>query len=794
MGGMNKKAETALEFNKIRTMLASCAGSPGGIRLCNELMPLSDIDEVRAAQKNTSDAVSRVLANGRLSFAANADIGFAVSRLELEGSLSMSELFKLGGLLTLAETVKKYAAPEKKQAVTDSLTPLFAAIEPCSILKNEITRCILSETEMSDYASSDLLKIRRAKKTGADRIHTSLNSLLNGSLRSYLQDNVVTMRNGRYCVPVKSEYRSQVQGLIHDQSSSGSTLFIEPMSIVKLNNEIRKLELDEEAEIAVILAALSASAAEKADQIRNNIELLNELDFIFAKAGLSLQMNAAEPLFNDRGVISLKKARHPLIGKHTVVPINVSIGEDYELLVITGPNTGGKTVTLKTVGLLSLMGQSGLHIPALSMSVLSVFDEVYADIGDEQSIEQSLSTFSSHMTNVISCLDSATEHSLVLLDELGSGTDPVEGAALAISILEEFHAIGARTIATTHYSELKLFALTSPGVENAGCEFDVETLRPTYRLITGTPGKSNAFEITRKLGMPERIISSASEHLDYRDENFEDVLTDLEAKRKELENRLEEARLREAEVARREEALKAREERASSKRESQIENAKDEAVEILRDAKEYADNLIKRLRKAENGRIDIKSLERERTAAGEKLKSAMEARSASKDTAVTGGLRPGDVKIGDEVKILSMDLKGTVTSLPDSKGFLFVNTGIIRTKANIKDLIKLEEKPDYGKHTDRVKGSGKLKYSKSMSVSGEINLLGKTVDEALALLDKYLDDASMAHFPEVRIIHGKGTGALRNGIHNYLRTWPNIEFSLAPFGEGDAGVTIVKFK
>ncbi len=791
---MNKKTESALEFNKIKDMLISHAGSPGGARLCGTLLPLHDIEEIRAAQQNTSDAASRLLRNGRIGFSANFDIAPLLARLKVGGSLGISELFRLASMLTLAENIRKYGMPARSTDAGDSLTGLFESIEPCSVLKSEISRCLLSESEVSDYASSALLKIRRAQKANADRIHSTLNSLLNGSLRTCLQDNVVTMRNDRYCVPVKAEYRTRVQGLIHDQSSSGSTLFIEPMQVVKLNNEIRKLKLDEEAEIAVILASLSAAAADKAEQLAADAEILTELDFIFAKAALSLEMNANEPLINEEGRIVLKAARHPLIDKHRVVPIHVSLGESYDLLVITGPNTGGKTVTLKTVGLLSLMGQSGLHIPALPGSELSVFDEVFADIGDEQSIEQSLSTFSSHMTNVISFLRSATDRSLVLLDELGSGTDPVEGAALAISILEEFLGKGTRTIATTHYSELKIFALTTPGVENAGCEFDVGTLRPTYRLITGTPGKSNAFEITKKLGMPDRIIDSAAGHIDKRDESFEDVLVSLEKKRRDLEKRMEEAEALQAELDLREKKLRERETALSAKKDKRLEDARSEAYEVLREAKEYADEAIRRIRKAESAKGDMRSLERERSNINKKLKKALNDRAEGTWNAKSGGLSAKDISIGDEVRIISMDLKGTVGSLPDAKGNLFVNTGIIRTKTNINDLEKLEETADYGKIKGGVTGSGNMKFNKSMTVSGEINLLGKTVDEAVLLLDKYLDDASIARFPEVRIIHGKGTGALRRGIHDFLKTRPGIEYSLAPYGEGDAGVTIVKFK
>lgn len=690
--------------------------------------------------------------------------------------------------------VKSYGRHDNADVLPDILDPLFDALEPLTPLSTRIRSCILSEDEIADDASSTLKQIRRSMKQAGDRIHSQLSSLLNGSMRTYLQDAVITMRNGRYCVPVKAEYRGQVPGMIHDQSSTGSTIFIEPMSIVKLNNDIRELENKEQAEIEVILANLSMEAAGYMDTIRYNLENMVELDFIFARASLAMEMNANEPLFNTEGRIRIRKGRHPLIDKTNVVPIDIVLGDTFDLLIITGPNTGGKTVSLKTVGLLTLMGQSGLHIPALDRSELALFREVYADIGDEQSIEQSLSTFSSHMTNVVSFLEKADRDSLVLFDELGAGTDPTEGAALAIAILSHLHKQGIRTMATTHYSELKVYALSTAGVENACCEFDVETLRPTYKLLIGVPGKSNAFAISSKLGLPPYIIEEAKTQISEEDESFEDVITSLEESRKTIEREREEIASYKREIKELKSRLSAKHEKLDQNRDKIIQKAVEEANAILRDAKQYADQTMRDFQKFGKDHVDVRQMEKERQELREKMNKLEKKASAQKKPTAASNLKPKDLHLGDSVRVLSLNLKGTVSSLPDTKGFLFVQMGIMRSKLHISDLQLIDEPVITAPSLQRT-GAGKIKMSKSSSVSTEINLLGKTVDEAVAELDKYLDDAYLAHLPSVRIVHGKGTGALRKGVHNYLRRQKHVSnFHLAEFGEGDAGVTIVEFK
>lgn len=603
------------------------------------------------------------------------------------------------------------------------------------------------------------------------------------------------MRNGRYCIPVKAEYKGQVPGMVHDQSSTGSTLFIEPMAIVKLNNDIRELELEEQKEIEVILSTLSQQTAEQTDSIRADLNIMVQLDVIFARASLAMDMNATEPIFNDEGRIRLKQARHPLIDKKKAVPIDIRLGDDFDLLVITGPNTGGKTVSLKTVGLLTLMGQSGLHIPTLDRSELALFEEVYADIGDEQSIEQSLSTFSSHMTNVVSFLKKANRHSLVLFDELGAGTDPTEGAALAIAILSHLHEQGIRTMATTHYSELKVYALSTSGVENACCEFDVETLRPTYRLLIGVPGKSNAFAISSKLGLPDYIIDKAKEQISEQDESFEDVLSSLESSRITIENERREIEQYKQEIASLKSEMESKQEKLNEQRDRIIRQANEEAHAVLREAKEYADQTMKMFHKFQKDHVDLSAVEKERQTLRKHMNKAekgMTQKTAAKKPKKE--LTAKDISLGDAVKVLSMNLKGTVSSRPDNKGFLFVQMGIIRSKVHISDLELIDEAEITTPAMQRT-GAGKIRMSKAAHVSTEINLLGKTVDEAVAELDKYLDDAYIAHLKSVRIVHGKGTGALRKGVHNYLKRQKHVEsFRLGEFGEGDAGVTIVEFK
>ena len=794
---MNNKAINALEYDKIISLLTARASSEPGQKLCRELAPMTDLEKIRLMQVQTADALTRLFRKGNISFAGNKDIRGSMKRLEIGSSLSIPELLTLSRLLENVARVKSFGRQERADvnAPSDSLEAMFSALEPLSSLSSEIRRCILSEDEVSDDASPGLSRVRRGIKTANDRIHSQLNSILNGSARTYLQDSVVTMRNGRYCIPIKAEYKNQVPGMIHDQSSTGATLFIEPMAIVKLNNDIRELELQEKKEIEAVLAVLSEQVAEHIEEVLLDLQLMTDLDFIFARGRLAMDMNGSAPVFNTEGRIRLRKARHPLIDPKKVVPIDIRLGDDFDLLVVTGPNTGGKTVSLKTMGLLTMMGQSGLHIPAADQSELSVFEEIYADIGDEQSIEQSLSTFSAHMTNIVSFLEKADDRSLVLFDELGAGTDPVEGAALAIAILSYLHAQQIRTAATTHYSELKIFALSTPGASNASCEFNVETLRPTYRLLIGVPGKSNAFAISSRLGLPDHIIEKAKEQIGKQDESFEDVLTSLEENRISIENeRQEMERLRsELEEARRK-AAEVRE-RTEKQKERILREANEQAHAILRDTKEYADKTMKMFNKFQKDHVDTAAMEKERQAIRDRMSKAensMSTAAASRKPAKQ--LDAKDLKPGDMVRVASMDLKGTVSGKPDAKGYVFVQMGIMRSKVHISDLELIDE-PVITSKTAVQTGSGKIRMSKSAGVSTEINLLGRTVDEAVAELDKYLDDARLAHLKKVRVVHGKGTGALRQGIHNYLRKNKHVaSFRLGEFGEGDAGVTIVEIK
>lgn len=791
---MNEKALRTLEYDKIITQLTDLAGSALGKELCRNLLPSSDLETIRLLQRETSDALKRIYQNGSLSFSGISDIGGSLKRLEIGSSLGTVELLRICKVLEVCSRVKSYSRHEHDPELPDSLDEMFEALQPLTPLSSEIRRCILSEEEISDDASSNLRQIRRSMKLVHEKVRTQLNSIVNGSSRTYLQDAVITMRNDRYCIPVKAEYRGQVPGMIHDQSSTGSTLFVEPIAVVKLNNDLRELELKEAKEIEVILATLSALAAQDLEALSDDLSLLTRLDFIFARAALSKCYNGSEPIFNERGYINIKKGRHPLLDKKKVVPINIYLGKEFDLLVITGPNTGGKTVSLKTVGLFTLMGQSGLHIPAFDQSELAVFEDVYADIGDEQSIEQNLSTFSSHMTNTVSILEHADERSLVLFDELGAGTDPTEGAALATAILSNLHRRGIRTIATTHYSELKVFALSTPGVENGCCEFNVETLRPTYRLLIGIPGKSNAFAISAKLGLSETIIDEAKGLLSEQDESFEDLITDLENSRVTIEQEREEINQYKAQIASLKRKLEQKQERLDTSREEILRKANEEAHTILREAKEYADTTIKNFHKFGKENISVREMEQKRSQLREKMSSVEKNMTVNKNTKIKKTLSAKDLHIGDTVKVLSMNLTGTVSTLPDARGNLFVQMGILRSKVSLNDLQLIDEAVITSAHLNRT-GGGKIKMSKSSSVSAEINLLGKTVDEALSELDKYLDDAYLAHLPSVRVVHGKGTGALRKGIHNYLRRMKHVaSFHLGEFGEGDAGVTIVEFK
>lgn len=790
---MNEKVLKTLEYHKIIQMLAECATSAPGRELCQALEPSTDLAGIELAQKQTGDALTRIFQKGSLSFSGTRNIGASLKRLEIGGTLSIEELLRVASLLKVTKRAKSYSRSERETPREDSLDGLFAALEPLTPLSGEINRCILSEDEIADDASARLKQIRRSIKNTNDRIHSQMNTMLNSS-RNYLQDAVITMRNGRYCLPVKAESKNQVPGMIHDQSSTGSTLFIEPMSVVKLNNDLKELFLKEQEEIEVILADLSALTAEHIPALISNYEILSNLDFIFAKASLAKSYNGTAPLFNRDRRIRIRKGRHPLLDSRKVVPIDIHLGDDFNQLIITGPNTGGKTVSLKTVGLFTLMGQAGLHIPANDRSELSIFDEVFADIGDEQSIEQSLSTFSSHMTNIVSILEKVDEHSLVLFDELCAGTDPAEGAALAMAILSRLHHYGIRTMATTHYSELKVFALSTPGVENACCEFSLETLSPTYRLLIGIPGKSNAFAISSKLGLDADLIENARSNLTEQDESFEDLLSDLESQRITIEKDRLEAEQHKVEIARLKQKLEQKQERLDSQREKIIREANEEAHAILRKAKEVADQTIKNFHKYGKGSGSVREMEKERGSLRSKMDRLEKDMSLKQKEQAANHKIPKKLRIGDSVKVLSMNLKGTVHTLPNDKGDLYVQMGILRSVVNIKDLVLLEEdSPAVGKKHASA-GASNLKMSKSASVSTEINLIGKTTDEAIVLLDKYLDDAYLAHMPSVRIVHGKGTGALRKAVQNHLKRLKYVKsFRLGEFGEGDSGVTIAEF-
>ena len=794
---MNPKALKTLEYNKIIDKLTEFAGSALAKEMCRNLQPSTDLYEIQALQKETSDALSRIYQKGAVSFRGVRDIRGSIKRLEIGAIIGINELLSICSLLDVCSKVKAYSRNDRDPDFEDSLEAMFQALQPLTPVSSEIRRCIASEEELNDDASPALFKIRRSMRQINDKVHAQLQTMVNGSARTYLQDAVVTMRNGRYCIPVKAEHRGQIPGMIHDQSSTGSTLFVEPMAVIKLNNDLRELELKEEKEIEMILATLSARCGEETEALRDDLDLLTKLDFIFARAQLSRSMNGTQPDFNEEGRILIKKGRHPHLDKKKVVPIDIQLGKDFELLIITGPNTGGKTVSLKTVGLFTLMGQAGLHIPAFDHSELSVFHEVFADIGDEQSIEQSLSTFSAHMTNTVSILKEADDRSLVLFDELGAGTDPTEGAALAIAILSNLHRRGSRVMATTHYSELKVFALSTPGVENGCCEFDVETLRPTYRLLIGVPGKSNAFAISQKLGLSQDIIEEAKTHLTKQDEDFEDLLADLEQKRVTIEQERDQINSYKEEIRELKQRLESKQEKLDLSRDKILREANEQARNILQEAKDYADTTIRNFQKyGKAAGVSAKDMEKERGKLREKM-STVDKKLSAKNAAPKKShkqLTAKDLHIGDSIKVLSLNLKGTVSTLPDAKGNLFVQMGILRSQVNIRDLEKLDDTVITGGNFSKT-GSGKIKMSKSASVSTEINLLGKTVDEAIMELDKYLDDAYIAHLPSVRIVHGKGTGALRKGVHNYLRRQKHVKsYRLGEFGEGDAGVTIVEFK
>ena len=790
---MNTRSLRILEYDKIIDSLTGFATSEPGRLICRALLPETDLDKIVRAQKETTDASSRIFAKGNLSFTGLFDIRSFLKSLEVGSSLSAVELLEISSLLAVCINAIRYNAQDE-DSPKDSLYGRFSALVPVHELKKEIDRCIIDKDEISDDASPELKDIRRHIKNINNRIKSELSHILNGSERAYLQEAVITMREGRYCVPVKAEYRSQISGMIHDQSNTGSTFFIEPMSVVKLNNELREYGIKESDEIARILAGLSALAANYTADLLNDFEILSELDFIFAKARLSHSYKGSEPVITGTSTINIKKGRHPLIDAKKVVPIDIYLGDKFRELIITGPNTGGKTVTLKTIGLFTLMGQAGLHIPAADNSSLTMFNDVFADIGDEQSIEQSLSTFSSHMKNITYILENADERSLVLFDELCAGTDPTEGAALAIAILNFLKNLRITTVATTHYSEIKIYALSNEGVENACCEFDVASLSPTYRLLIGIPGKSNAFAISKKLGLDEHIIEDARANIGVSDKAFEDVISDLEKSRVTIEKERAQTELYKKEIEVLKNQLKVKNERLDEKSESIIEKAKEEACAILREAKETADETIRLFNKAAMNGMTIQDME----AGRERIRKQLENNSAKKTKAKKADNvkhSAADFHIGDKVHVISMDLDGTVHTLPDAKGFLTVSMGILNSKVNIKDLVIIEEASEAEKLKNKNSGIGKLKMSKTASISTEINLIGMTADEAIIELDKYLDDAFLAHLSPVRVVHGKGAGILRNAVHNYLKRQKHVKsYRLGSYGEGDYGVTIVEFK
>lgn len=809
---MNKRSLRILEFTKILSMVNEYAASPMAKRRIDRMKPQRDIDVIRKLQEETNDALNRLNRHGNISFSGLRDIGASIKRLEVQGTLTSQELLDIAAVLQVAKAVKQYGDGSDltealasrnqepvSQTTNDSLTERFNMLLPLEHIASEITRCILSENEYADDASSGLKNIRREIRLTNDKLHQQLDKIIKSDAnRDQLQDSFITMRNGRYCIPVKQEYRSKFPGMIHDQSSTGSTLFIEPMAVVNLNNQIKELANEELLEIEKILETLSAQAATYVSDIAYDLELLTDLDFIFAKAKFARATNSTRPIFNTDGIIDIRQGRHPLLEKHSVVPVDIRLGEAYNLLIITGPNTGGKTVSLKTLGLFSLMGQAGLHIPAMEESRLAVFDDIFADIGDEQSIEQNLSTFSSHMSNIVYIVQHATPNTLCLFDEPGGGTDPVEGAALAVSILNYLKSMGARCMATTHYSELKTYALSTDGVENASCEFDVATLRPTYRLTIGIPGKSNAFAIASKLGLPEYIITSAKEQIDSDAVDMETLLSDLEASRRSMEEDEKAIEAYKQEIESLKESLKKKEENLDTKKAEILKNAREEARDIIEEAKETADQTIRDYNKwrSNPSKADMRTMEEKRSSLRNKIKDYEKA-GASETKKQTSNHKASDFHIGDTVQVLSMGTRGTITNLPNNKGIAGVQMGIMSAMLPISDLLIIPESTisvngEKQKYAGRRAGGDHTTVNKAKTFSPELNVMGKTVDEACFEIDKYLDDAVLAHISRVTIIHGKGTGALRKGIWQYLKNHPLVQsYRSGEFGEGEYGVTIV---
>ena len=793
---MNQKALETLEYKKIIAQLKREMGSAASAKLADELTPLTSEKIIKEELRSTTEAVDLIVRKGPLPTGGLYDIREALLLAKKGGSLTMRQLLEVQNVLGISSEVVAFmhddALPELKY-----IGEMVDLIVEFTALEKEISRCILTEDEMADNASPKLKDIRRNIHQQNQAIKNKLSRIITSSSnKTYLQDAIVTMRDGRYVIPVKQEYRSFFPGMVHDQSKGGATLFIEPQGVVELNNKLRELEVEEQLEIARILAELSSRVAEHYKEIRSNLDLLTKLDFIMAKGKLSCKMHASEPKIDADGELKLISARHPLIEYKKAVPVDIRIGGDYRTLIITGPNTGGKTVSLKTAGLLVMMAQSGLHIPASHASTLPIFGEVFADIGDEQSIEQSLSTFSSHMKNIVSIIDKASYDSLVLVDELGAGTDPTEGAALAIAILERFYDSGALTMATTHYNELKKYALATSGVENAAMEFDVETLTPTYRLLIGVPGKSNAFEISKKLGLSESVIERASEHIKHGDMEFENVISSIEDdKRKAAADRLDAESMR-AEIEERLKKLEEKEKAISEKRADIIAEAKREARELLRETKSAVKDVQKDLRRLQKSgvhtNLNTGALEKSRRKineaedlVSEKVVKQVNSEPVSADT----------LKIGDRVKLLTIGQNGTILSLPDEKGNLMINIGALKVKARLQDLMLINEGKDRKPQAKSSSKYGSLLRSKSSSVSASINVMGKNLEDALADVEKYLDDVYMAGLDMVSIIHGRGGGILKDGIRQMLKRKKYVDsYGAASYNDGGEGVTVVRMK
>jgi DNA mismatch repair protein MutS2 len=792
---MNSRTLRVLEYEKIRDMLLEKVESSLGRALAEKLEPSTHMETVMEWQKETSEAAGILIQRGNVSLGGVHDLSYHVRRAEIGSYLYPGQLLEVSDTLRAARKLKTMFKESKEgEGKYPIMEGYIGQISTMKVIEDRINECIISDEEISDHASPELRNIRRQMESKHAAIRNKLNSITSSSqMQKYLQDAIVTQRQDRYVVPVKQEHRGNVPGLVHDQSSSGATLFVEPMAVVELNNELRELKIKEQIEIERILRELTALVGEKSTEIRCNQEVLKKLDFIFAKGKLSVKMRAIEPKLNNRGYLRIKNGRHPLLDVKNVVPTNIWNGDEFSTLIITGPNTGGKTVTLKTVGLFTLMAQSGLNVPADFGTELSVFHQVFADIGDEQSIEQSLSTFSSHMTNIVEILGKVEESSLILLDELGAGTDPTEGAALAIAILDHLYGLGVRTIATTHYTELKQYALTTKGVQNASVEFDVETLSPTYKLLIGVPGKSNAFEISKRLGLGGYIIDKAKESISNEDIAFEDLLTSIEKDKQKAEQERDNAIRLKLAIQQQKEEYDRKSEKLEKQREKLLREAREEARRILREAKEDADQIIKELRTLSQ-EVEEKEKNRRIEEARKGLRDKLGQMDEGLGLGVSLGVNtkpPKQLRPGDAVLILSLNQKGNVVTVPDANGDLTVQVGIMKINVNVENLRLDREEKEKGKKT----GTGKIMKSKAENIKSSIDLRGQLLEEALLNTDKYLDDAYLAGIQEVTIIHGKGTGVLKDGIKQLLRGHKHVKSSReGAYGEGGAGVTVVELK